>query len=95
MAFLKDVGPPSRPAESPSERAVQNAGARGIDMTSFDFVTATCGTCHPGGGPMELDRDGKRYANSKEYSSSTESRDLPREEWVGGPGLRLGLQVLQ
>ncbi|HOF36597.1 MAG TPA: multiheme c-type cytochrome [Dermatophilaceae bacterium] len=39
----------------------KNANARGIDMTSFDFVTATCGTCHPGGGPMELDRDGKRY----------------------------------
>ncbi|MGQ9812099.1 MAG: hypothetical protein ACUVQ2_01605 [Dissulfurimicrobium sp.] len=39
----------------------KNANARSIDMTSFDFVTATCGTCHPGGGPMELDRDGKRY----------------------------------
>ena len=24
----------------------KNANARGIDMTSFDFVTATCGTCH-------------------------------------------------
>jgi len=30
-------------------------------MTSFDFVTATCGNCHPGGGPLEYDRDGKRY----------------------------------
>ena len=30
-------------------------------MTSFDFVTATCGNCHPGGGPLEFDRDGKRY----------------------------------
>jgi len=39
----------------------KNASARTIDMTSFDFVTATCGTCHPGGGPMEFDRDGKRY----------------------------------
>jgi len=38
-----------------------NATARTIDMTSFDFVTATCGTCHPGGGPLEFDRDGKRY----------------------------------
>lgn len=39
----------------------RNASARTIDMTSFDFVTATCGNCHPGGGPLEYDRDGKRY----------------------------------
>jgi len=38
-----------------------NTNARMIDMTSFDFVTATCGNCHPGGGPLEYDRDGKRY----------------------------------
>ncbi len=38
-----------------------NTGARAIDMTSFDFVTATCGNCHPGGGPLEFDRDGRRY----------------------------------
>jgi len=38
-----------------------NAKARQIDMTSFDFVTATCGNCHPGGGPLEYDRDGHRY----------------------------------
>lgn len=38
-----------------------NSNARLIDMTSFDFVTATCGACHPGGGPLEFDREGKRY----------------------------------
>jgi hypothetical protein len=38
-----------------------NSNPRAIDMTSFDFVTATCGNCHPGGGPMEYDRDGRRY----------------------------------
>jgi len=38
-----------------------NPSARLIDMTSFDFVTATCGNCHPGGGPLEYDRAGKRY----------------------------------
>lgn len=39
----------------------KNTNPRTIDMTSFDFVTATCGNCHPGGGPMEFDREGKRY----------------------------------
>jgi len=39
----------------------KNASARLIDMTSFDFVTATCGNCHPGGGPLEYDRNGNRY----------------------------------
>lgn len=29
-------------------------------MTSFDFVTS-CGSCHPGGGPLEYDREEFRY----------------------------------
>lgn len=41
--------------------AKTNASGRVIDMTSYEFVTATCGNCHPGGGPLEFDRDGKRY----------------------------------
>lgn len=41
--------------------AKTNSDARQIDMTSYEFVTATCGNCHPGGGPLEFDRDGKRY----------------------------------
>jgi len=39
----------------------ENTNPRTIDMTSFDFVTATCGNCHPGGGPLEYDRKGNRY----------------------------------
>ncbi|WP_449243863.1 multiheme c-type cytochrome [Desulfobacca acetoxidans] len=39
----------------------KNTNPRMIDMTSFDFVTASCGNCHPGGGPLEYDRDGRRY----------------------------------
>ncbi|AEB07968.1 multiheme c-type cytochrome [Desulfobacca acetoxidans] len=39
----------------------KNTNPRMIDMTSFDFVTASCGACHPGGGPLEYDRDGQRY----------------------------------
>lgn len=31
-----------------------------IDMTSFDWVLS-CGICHPGGGPGEFDRSGRRY----------------------------------
>lgn len=38
-----------------------NASALTIDMTSFMFITSGCGNCHPGGGPLELDREGKRY----------------------------------
>lgn len=38
-----------------------NTDARTIDMTSFEFVSGSCGSCHPGGGPLEYDRDGRRY----------------------------------
>ena len=41
--------------------AKNNKSAKEIDMTSFDFITATCGACHPGGGSLEFDRNGKRY----------------------------------
>jgi len=41
--------------------AKTNASARVVDMTSFEFVTASCGACHPGGGPLETDREGRRY----------------------------------
>ena len=30
-------------------------------MTSFSFITSGCGVCHPGGGPAEFDREGRRY----------------------------------
>ncbi|MFO7616667.1 MAG: multiheme c-type cytochrome [Bacteroidales bacterium] len=39
----------------------ENQSAVEIDMTSFDFITASCGACHPGGGPLEFDRNGNRY----------------------------------
>lgn len=38
-----------------------NASPVTIDMTSATFITAGCGNCHPGGGPLEYDREGKRY----------------------------------
>lgn len=31
-----------------------------IDMTAYEWVSS-CGVCHPGGGPAELDRGGRRY----------------------------------
>jgi hypothetical protein len=38
-----------------------NRGPKTMDMTSFSFMTAGCGDCHPGGGLAEFDREGKRY----------------------------------
>jgi len=46
----------------------KNNNPRTIDMTSFEFVTATCGYCHPGAGPLEYDREGNRY---DEYMKKT------------------------
>ncbi len=39
----------------------QNKSAKEMDMTSFTFLTSGCGTCHPGAGSFEFDRDGHRY----------------------------------
>jgi formate dehydrogenase gamma subunit len=39
----------------------QNSSPRTMDMTSFSFITAGCGECHPGGGSAEYDRNGNRY----------------------------------
>jgi hypothetical protein len=38
----------------------ENRNAREIDLSSFEFARA-CSDCHPGGGPLEYDRDGNRY----------------------------------
>ncbi|MCX6334938.1 MAG: multiheme c-type cytochrome [Bacteroidia bacterium] len=38
-----------------------NTSAKEMDMTSFTFITNGCATCHPGGGPLEFDREGFRY----------------------------------
>ena len=38
----------------------KNSRESEIGMTTFRFAQ-TCGKCHPGGGLMELDRNGKRY----------------------------------
>jgi hypothetical protein len=39
----------------------KNASAAAMDMTSFTIMSIGCGSCHPGGGSAEYDRDGKRY----------------------------------
>ncbi len=50
----------------------QNANPDQIDLTTFEWISVgptdpkqiyqpTCGSCHPGGGGLEFDRDGKRY----------------------------------
>jgi len=38
----------------------KNATSATMDMTAFTFVSS-CGSCHPGGGSAEYDRDGRRY----------------------------------
>lgn len=38
-----------------------NESAATMDMTAFTFFTSACGVCHPGGGPGEFDREGRRY----------------------------------
>ncbi len=43
------------------ESPKQNTTAATMDMTSFTFMAIGCGSCHPGGGSAEYDRDGKRY----------------------------------
>lgn len=41
--------------------AKNNSSSNEMDMTSFSFIKSGCGGCHPGGGPVEFDREGKRY----------------------------------
>lgn len=39
----------------------ENDNPKTMDLTSFSFITAGCGNCHPGGGSAEYDRNGNRY----------------------------------
>lgn len=39
----------------------ENSSPQTIDLTPMTFITAGCGSCHPGGGPLEFDRNGNRY----------------------------------
>lgn len=48
-----------------------NVSAKEMDMTSFTFITNGCATCHPGGGPLEYDRDGFRYDKQMEKMGFT------------------------
>ncbi len=38
----------------------KNRTSKEIELTSFKFALS-CGKCHPGGGPLETDREGHRY----------------------------------
>jgi hypothetical protein len=49
----------------------ENSSAKEMDMTSFTFITNGCGTCHPGGGPFETDRNGNRYDKYMETAGFT------------------------
>ena len=48
-----------------------NSSAKEMDMTSFTFITNGCATCHPGGGPLEYDREGFKYDKHMEEMGYT------------------------
>ena len=53
-----------------------NTSVKEMDMTSFTFITNGCGTCHPGGGSLEYDREGFRYdkhMDSLKYTAGGEN----------------------
>ncbi len=61
-----------------------NSSPDEIDLTVYDFVGFSrtgqdqppCGSCHPGGGGLEYDRDGKRYdQNLREHPDLRDSLD--------------------
>ncbi|MBL7128795.1 MAG: hypothetical protein ISS16_07395 [Ignavibacteria bacterium] len=66
----------------------KNNSSRTIDMTSFSFITDGCGTCHPGGGSAEYDRNGKRYdklMKEKGYTSGGNNNfdgDYYQARWI-------------
>lgn len=49
-----------------------------IDMTPFDWIVS-CGICHPGGGPAEFDRGGKRYSDVMGADAATETSGQPNK----------------
>ena len=59
----------------------ENSTPEEIDLTVYDFVgfssgngsDLSCGSCHPGGGGMEFDREGNRY--DEMLAESPELRD--------------------
>ncbi len=66
----------------------QNSSPEEMDMTSFSFITAGCGKCHPGGGPAEYDRNGHRYdqfMKDNNYRSGGENDfdgDYYKARWI-------------
>ena len=65
----------------------QNTSPRTMDMTSFSFITVGCGSCHPGGGSTEYDRNGNRYdefMKQKHYTSGGDNNfdgDYYKARW--------------
>jgi hypothetical protein len=45
-----------------------NESSDQIDLTMYGYAKS-CGVCHPGGGAMEIDRDGNRYDNAQTWKS--------------------------
>ncbi len=70
--------------------AKQNTSPVVMDMTAYTFVS-TCGSCHPGGGSAEYDRDGRRYDQwindpASGFSDGADNNldgDYYRANWAG------------
>jgi len=68
--------------------AEENSSPKEMDMTSFSFITAGCGNCHPGGGSAEFNRKGHRYdqfMKDKNYISGGDNDfdgDYYQARWI-------------
>ncbi|MHC4471938.1 MAG: cytochrome c3 family protein, partial [Planctomycetota bacterium] len=59
-----------------------NASADDIDIAVFEW-SKSCSPCHPGGGPLEFDRDGNRYdEHAPNVSADTLDGDYFGNDWV-------------
>lgn len=70
-----------------------NSDASEIDLPVFEYFKS-CGVCHPGGGPAEIDRDGNRYDSQTTWQDSTSTDgDYHRNHWLESGSLELDCMI--
>jgi hypothetical protein len=66
-----------------------NSDASEIDLPVFEYFKS-CGVCHPGGGPAEIDRSGNRYDDQSTWQDSTSmDGDYYKNHWLESGSLEL------